>query len=358
MFTKKVKHKELLVLFSCFERYDSTGLSTQNAIVEFKNISDNEPLNEILDEIRNDLKNGYDISVALAKYPDIFPGYIIELIKVGEKTGDTAKVYQEIIQYLDEQIKIDTSITSALMMPKIFACLIAILGSAYIFFVLPRMTKQLSQMGTDIPLITRILLSLGEYAVSYWFVGIFLIIAGFIGYRAARVKYPLIFDALKYKLPIVGELYNLQLNYQFAKILSICHGADIEIKRSLKITAQAVTSPCMKELLLKVADKIKRQGSDFVRTLKDDDEYRLLNPFIFPLLNAGMVSDSLGQVLLQEADRNIRQINYAIKGVEEKLGNAVLVPIWGMLIIIMLAIVLPFVSMIEQSGAKIMGGGL
>lgn len=356
MFSKKISNKDLLVLFNCLERYSNTGFNAKNAIIEFSNINNNLYLNEVLEEICADLTNGSYLSASLAKHPEVFPSYIVELIKVGERTGDLGSIYLEIINYLDEQIKIESSMTSALLMPKVFGVLILFMMAGYIFFVLPRITKQLSQMNTDVPFITSMLISFGNFCVDFWFIWLFVVVAAYFGFGMLKKSYPLYFDYAKYKMPIVGELYNLQLNYQFNKLLAICRGAGIELKSSLSITSSAIPSPCMKQCLEDVVSNISRP--DFIELLRESDKYSLLNPFIYPLLNAGIVSNTLDIVLNNEAERCIRQINYCIKKVEEKVGNLVLVPIWGILIIVMLAIVMPFISMIESTGAKVMGGGL
>lgn len=358
MFSNKVSNKDLLVLFNCLERYDNTGLSPQNAIQEFCNVNPNKILNDKLNEVCKDLRNGYFLSGALEKHPEIFPAYCLELLKVGEKTGDTNKVYLEIINYLDEQIKIESSMKSALMMPKIFGVLIVFILIGYVFFVLPRITQQLSQMDAEVPLITRMLINFGELAVNYWFLWLLFAAAGYIGFRISCKRYPLFYDFIRYRLPVFGELYSLQLNYQFTKLIAICYSADVDIRRSLSITSSAISSPCMKKCLDNVVAKISRQGADFIKALQESDEYKLLNPFLYPLLSAGVISDSLGKVLADESDRCVRRINLAIKKVEEKVGNLVLIPIWSVLILVMLAIVLPLLSMIEKTGSKIISGGL
>ena len=344
------------MLFNCLERYSSTGFNAKNAIIEFSNINNNVYLNEVLEDMCVDLTNGSYLSASLSKHPEVFPSYIVELVRVGERTGDLGSIYVEIINYLDEQIKIDSAMTSALMMPKVFGTLILFLMAGYIFFVLPRITKQLTQMNTEVPFITAMLISFGNFCVDYWFVWVIAAIAGTFVFKYLKSTYPIYFDFLKYRMPIVGELYNLQLNYQFNKILAICRSAGIELKSSLAITSSAIPSPCMKECLDEVVSNISRP--DFIALLRESDHYKLLNPFIFPLLNAGIVSNTLDTVLNDEADRCVSNINYAIKKVEEKVGNLVLIPIWGILILVMLAIVMPFMSMIESTGVKIMGGGL
>ncbi|KHM52315.1 hypothetical protein NZ47_05555 [Anaerovibrio lipolyticus] len=356
MFNKKISNKDLLVLFNCLERYNGTGLGPQRAIIEFSNINNNIYINEVLEEVCNDLENGMFLSVALDKHKEVFPSYVVEMLKVGENTGDLASVYVEIINYLDEQIKIDTSMTSALMMPKVFGVLILFLLAGYVFWVLPRLTKQLAQMNTDVPFITQLLISFGQFSVDYWFLWIALGVILMFGFKYVKASHPLFFDHVKYKLPILGELYLLQLNYKFCKIMSICYSAGINLTRSLAITSNAVSSPCLKQSLDEVVQQIA--SSDFIVLLREKDQYKLLNPFLFPLLNAGLVSNSLGEVLADESQRCMRQINYAIKGVEEKIGNMVLIPIWGILIIVMVAIVMPFLSLIESTGSKIMGGGI
>jgi len=356
MFSKKISNKDLLVLFNCLERYSSTGLGPKSAIIEFGNINNNIYLNSVLDDMCRDLGNGAFLSDAFSKHSEVFPPYIVELLRVGERTGDSAKVYAEIINYLDEQIKIDSAMSSALMMPKIFGVLIFFLLVGYVFFVLPRITKQLSQMNTDVPFITQLLITVGNVCVDYWFVWCVAGVLLFVLFKYLKKSYPLLFDYGKHKLPIIGELYLLQLNYKFCKILAICQAAGIDIKRSIAITSKAISSPCMKKCLEEVVLKIS--SSEFISLLRKSDQYNLLNPFIYPLLNAGIVSNSLGDVLSDEADRCIRNINYSIKNVEEKVGNLVLIPIWGILIIVMLAIVMPFMSMIESTGVKVMGGGL
>ena len=61
-----------------------------------------------------------EFSSALGKHDVDFPAFIVEIIRVGEESGQIAKVLEEIVFYLEQEIEVDREVRQALWTPKAF----------------------------------------------------------------------------------------------------------------------------------------------------------------------------------------------------------------------------------------------
>lgn len=65
---------------------------------------------EALDQAAEDVKNGVPLSSSVEKYPDLFPAIVVQMLAVGEETGQTDKVLIKVADFFEEEV--DTAIDS------------------------------------------------------------------------------------------------------------------------------------------------------------------------------------------------------------------------------------------------------
>jgi type IV pilus assembly protein PilC len=94
---------------------------------------------KIISDIEQKVSGGEKISLAMLKYQNYFPLFVIQMIKVGEETGKIDKVLQEVVNFYQKDIKRTVDIFSTLLEPIIIILLgivitvlaISVLSSIY-----------------------------------------------------------------------------------------------------------------------------------------------------------------------------------------------------------------------------------
>lgn len=115
------------------------GIPIYQAIAVASEISGNAVVENALNEVRSKVESGKGLSVAMGDHEDAFPPLLVQMIAVGERTGDVGKMLKRVSRYYEGQL--DTSIKgfSALVEPVMMLFVGGIVGLFVMGVFLPIM---------------------------------------------------------------------------------------------------------------------------------------------------------------------------------------------------------------------------
>ncbi len=79
-----------------------------------------------------ELKKGNELSESLSRYSNLYPVLLIQMIKVGEETGETATILEKLADFYEEEVSNTTENLSSIIEPV----LILVIGAAVAFFAI------------------------------------------------------------------------------------------------------------------------------------------------------------------------------------------------------------------------------
>ncbi|UCD08322.1 MAG: type II secretion system F family protein [Dehalococcoidales bacterium] len=223
----------------------------------------NRILKKRLKTILEDVEGGSTFSDALSKHPDVFPVTYSHMIKVGEKAGKLEVVLREEAEHIEQEELIRKKIRSAFIYPSVI--FVMGIGTVIILLttVLPSMMDLFSQFGSELPLPTRITVSLAEFFdnyAMYLILGILIFTLLIMTYsRTISGKYNL--ERILLCLPVVGRIISLRNLEQFSRISSILLSAGLPVPEVILIARQGVQSETVRHELAKIPESlIQGQG--------------------------------------------------------------------------------------------------
>ena len=161
----------------------SSGVSlVQSLEIAVKQI-ENDIFKTAIEEVISDLQQGNSFSEALKKHPKIFDQVSVAMVSAGEKGGILDKMLEELEKALKKEVEISDNIKKATRYPKIVGSIMLLSMYVVIAKVIPTFTGILTSSGTEIPLLTRALLSLGDILNSYSLYMLIAIVSIFFGMR-------------------------------------------------------------------------------------------------------------------------------------------------------------------------------
>ncbi|MCD6298006.1 MAG: type II secretion system F family protein [Deltaproteobacteria bacterium] len=80
----------------------------------------NRRLNEVLQNIRRDLKRGISLSVAFSKHPNLFSEFYVSMVESGEGLDELAQAFYKIANLIEKDIKGRRNAISTIIYPLIF----------------------------------------------------------------------------------------------------------------------------------------------------------------------------------------------------------------------------------------------
>ncbi len=201
-----------------------TVLRSLNVLIEN---TDNERLQQILEEVRDEVQAGGSLWETLGKHPRAFPELYVNMIRAGEASGELEAVTDRLADFLERQQQQRARIRSAMAYP----ILLITVGSAAVFFLItfliPRFSQIFEDFGQALPTPTRVLLAVSYFLGHYWWavlgglVALVLLVRAYI--RTPGGTY--LFDSLKLRMPAVGKLTQRLALSRFSRTLAtLLHG--------------------------------------------------------------------------------------------------------------------------------------
>lgn len=345
---ENLSNEELCKFFRVIQKYNNAGVTLAESVSNYAENVENQKMQSLTREILRDMRNGMDFSGALSKHGEEFPAFIVEIIRVGEESGQISKVLDEIVFYLEQEIEVDREVRQALWTPKAFMAGMAVAFAVALFLVIPKMGELLNEAHIDLPLITRIVIKIGETAQSFWWLFVILAIAARIFYKQFAKKYPERAALLELKIPFFKVINYNQMQYRFSKILGLCAVANINTATSLKYTALASDNLAMKETLLRAVRDMENSGSQVWDALRKADINKIINKDFFVMLKVGATTGQLGAILTSESLNYQKDMLAASKLIGDKVGIAVTIPGYFGLILLFAAIEYPVIEMMQN----------
>ncbi len=318
-------------------------LSALNIILEQ---SENPGLKSILLDIHNAVKDGATFSVVLSRYPRAFSPLYVAMIRTGEDSGTLADVLLRIADYRNKQ----EEVLSRLRMAMAYPLFMAFVGLATIVFmltfVMPRLMNIFINLGQNLPLPTRILISISRGLRQWWIWAILLLIVLLIRRQMRAAPAKLFFSRFKLQLPIFGKFTFKAEMSRFSRTLELLLKSGIPILKAIEVAVPVVDNEIIKEKL-KLSYKELEQGGSFGRSLKTSQVFPL---FMTNLIIVGEESGKLTDALSEVATSYERDTDEAIK-IMTNLVEPLMILVMGLIVgFIVISMLLPIFEINIMAG--------
>ena len=281
-------------------------LASLNIIAEQ---SDSLHLRNVLRSIHNNVKEGATFSASLAQYPKIFSPFYIAMIRTGENSGVLPEVLLRISEYRRQQEEAVSRVRMAMAYPVLMA--ITGIGTVVFMltFVLPRLLNIFINMKQQLPLPTRILISVSFWLRQWWVWVLLVLVIALLRkeLKAEAARIPL--SRLKLKTPLLGKLTLKSELSRFSRTLELLLKSGIPILKALEVAIPVVNNEVLREKL-RFSYKELEQGGSFGRSLRASKVFPL---FMCNLIAVGEESGKLGDALVEVAASYERDTEEALK---------------------------------------------
>lgn len=189
----------------------------------------------------------------------LLPLFYKQSIKVSEKSGVLDEVLFELSRFLKEQDKINKQIQSAMAYPLFILVVSFFMVGFMLSFVVPKITSIFSQMHQQLPLITRIVIAVGDIMRNYAWI-IILVASVLIFAYIAAMKYNKSFQYLIHsmmlKIPFFSMLIEKTELARFAYMASLLLKSGIPITQVINLSSNILKNSVIKEMFLKASSQV------------------------------------------------------------------------------------------------------
>ena len=317
------------------------------------------PIVKMFDLLQKDIKNpflrasvidvaaciteGSTLHEAFAKHPAIFDSTVVGLIKTGEVSGRIEQTLGRITQMIEQQSENRAKVKSAIFYPKIVVFVLVGVLISVVYLVIPKLKSMLAALGADLPLITRIVVGTSDFFVSYWYYILIVVITTRYYYKryASSPKGKRKLDEMKLKAPLFGTLFlYLEMN-NLCVVLEILISSGIPLYEALGTLKDSQKNEIFRDEFVHLQNEISKGGS-----LSSGIETSKVFPGTFKsLLSMGEESGRMEIVLKRLARYYQVEVDYRLDNLSKLIEPLLLVIIFGMVLVLALAIFLPIWKM-------------
>ncbi|MFA6274114.1 MAG: type II secretion system F family protein [Candidatus Paceibacterota bacterium] len=307
---EKVPKKDIVILSRQIATLFEAQVSALKAFTMLAANSENKLLARKLNQVVDDLQAGVSISGSLAKHPDVFSDFYINMVKAGEETGKLNQTFLHLADYLDRQYALTAKTRNALIYPVFVIFTFFVVMGLMFVVVIPKLSAIILDSGQAVPFFTQVIIWLSNFFVNYGFlVIIFLVLVGIWLWRlSATEKGKAYLDKIKLSTPAVGNLYKKLYLSRMADNMDTMLTSGIPIVRSIDITAEVVGSRVYKNILKETADGVK-SGLALSAAFEKHPE---IPPILIQMVKVGEETGSLGNILKTLADFYKREVDDAV----------------------------------------------
>ena len=256
---KKVSFSDITMFTRQISTMIAAGLPLTDALRILKGQS-SPAMAEVINKIVADVEGGSSLGDSLSKHKKVFSEVYVALVRAGESAGVLDTMMVRLANNLEKQKEFQGKVKGAMIYPVIVVIAMIIVGIIMMVFVIPKLLEMYKNFNAELPLPTKILMSVSSGIVSYWYIflavvgGAAFLFYGWVKTAAGREK----FEEIMFKFPVVGKLQKYMILTEFTRTIGLLISAGISIIDGLKITAAAVGNSIYKNALLFAATQVEK----------------------------------------------------------------------------------------------------
>ncbi|HEX3555478.1 MAG TPA: type II secretion system F family protein [Thermoanaerobaculia bacterium] len=307
----------------------------------------NQAFKAVLTDVRDRVKSGEDLSEAFAAHGDLFPRLYPSSLKAGEKSGELEQVIRRFIRYMKLVLDARRRVVSALVYPAVLVCLSIGMIAIMAVYVVPKFMSFFTELGTDLPLITQVVLSISQFATQNWPIILLGLGVGFFALRSwgNTETGRLALDRLKLRVPFLGPVLHRFAMSEFCRSLSTLLSGGIPLVPAFEIATTAVSNAYVRS---RVAPTIQlvREGKAFFSALEASE---IFTDMAIDMVKVGETTGSLDDMLSSVSDFLDEQVETRMQRLLSLVEPLMLVFMGTIIAILLVSIYLPMFSMLGSS---------
>lgn len=270
--------KEKVILARNLSVMISSGLSLPRAVNDVVLQTSNHRLKSALENILKDLQTGASFADSLAKYPAIFNELFVNMVRVGETSGNLEEVLNLLATHLEKEHKIISRVKGAMIYPAVIFIVMIAVGVIMLTYVLPTLIGVFKDMKVTLPLSTRIIIGISDVLKSHSIlVSIFLFGSITFIWLFSKTKLgKMAMSFLTIHTPFIKNIVVKVNCARFARTYASLLKSGISVVEALKIISRTLSNYYYKKALLDAGEQIKK-GTSLSKII-------LSYPKVFPML--------------------------------------------------------------------------
>lgn len=265
--SKRIKKSEILHFTRELSRLLLASLPLYDSLLALEEKYRSDKIHPMIIDLCDQIKKGVSFSQGLKNYSHIFNPLYQSMIANSEKTGNLAKVLEQVAILMDKELAVKAKLTSAMIYPCILVGFCFIVLTSLFFYVIPSLSDLFE--GRNVHIYTKIVLNmslfLNEHAKVFIFSLIAFVLFAILCYSVKSLK--IIFYKIISKSWMVGKIMQKTALIRYCRSLSSLLKGGVPFVEALALSRKVMNHPLLESIFEKIDGKVI-QGKSFATLLQ------------------------------------------------------------------------------------------
>ena len=330
---KKVKSKDLAVFCKQFSAVIRAGVTIISALELMGDQIENKTLQRAVMDAKTYVEKGGTLADALRVNSEVFPPIMINMVAAGELSGNLEICLDRLTEHFEKDNALSAKIKGAMTYPIVVFIVMIIVVIVVMVMVIPNFSSMFAEMGTQLPLATRIMVAASNFIIHKWWLLIIIVAAIVVGCKAFKRSSvgEQLFANMAIKMPIFGNLTIKSACSRFARTMSTLMASGISMIDAVEQVAKMMDNKIIRDGLLDAKTQVAK-GIPLSKPLKDME---MLPPMLSAMTKIGEETGDIEEMLSKVADyydEEVEEATNKLTAAMEPLIMVVLACIVGMIV--------------------------
>jgi type IV pilus assembly protein PilC len=271
---RRIATREFLVFNQELATLLKAGMPLVQSLEILRRRVANPVFKSVLDDVYDRVRSGNSLSEAFESHGSMFPGVYTASLLAGEKSGSLEQVIRRYVTYVKVVSGVRRKTVSALVYPAILLMLSLVVVSIIVLRVVPEFGAFYDQFGAELPLSTRIIVAISEFAGTYFALLLLTIAAVALTFWAwlrrpgSRVR----FDRWVLSIPSLGGIAQKFATSQAARTLATLLGGGIPLVNAIDVAARSIQNQYLARELQTAGQQV-REGRALSAAMNDSGAF-------------------------------------------------------------------------------------
>lgn len=341
---RRVRARALAIFYGQLSDLLKSGVPLLRSLELLEKQAGSPALQLVIRDVKEHVADGSRLFDALRKHPKVFGELVTSMVRAGEEGGFLEEVLKRVAGFTDHQEDIKGRVLGAMIYPLFLATFGTIIVAILLVKFVPKFEPIFGRMKEQgqLPWATTTLLSMSDFAQSYWLLGVIALIAAgwginyWIGTPDGRLRV----DQARLRMPGLGRIVKSLAIARFCRILGTLLKNGVPILQSLKIAKDATGNVVLSQAIEKASENISA-GKSLAKPLGASQ--------IFPqetveMISVGEEANNLEEVLVDIADNLERRTNRELDMAVRMLEPIMLLGMAAVVLFVVIALLLPILQ--------------
>ena len=343
-----VKKKDITVFCKQFYSILTAGVTVIDGLRMVQDQTENKYLRQALYNVMVNVEKGESLADAMEMEGKVFPSLLVHMVAAGEATGNLEIAFDRICTQFDKDMKLTSMVKSAMIYPIVVMVVAVAVIIVLMTTVIPNFQQTFSQMGEELPMLTKIVISMSDFITSNLVAVLGGIVTLIIFIVCGRKTEPgkQFTSRMALKIPMFRNFSVKNAAAKFSMTMSTLIMSGVPLVEALEIVGNVIENRIIRKAVKDCREEVM-QGIPMSEPLEASGVFP---PMVTHMLKIGEETGTTEQMLDKVAEYYESEVEAATKNLTSAMEPMIIVVLAVVVGGVIGAVMMPMMSIYQNAG--------